>query len=261
MPVGERGDVRRRVVALLEADVEPVVVEMANSVGMRFALVPAGRFLMGSPPDEPHHQSNEQLQEIEIRGPFWMSVFPVTNAQWKGIMGGRGPADDQPRTDVSHDNVRQFSGRLNSLAEEAKNERRYRLPDEAEWEYACRGGGVSVEAYCLKAPSATLSPEQARFGLPFGSRPCKVGCYEANPLGLCDMHGNVGEWCADGFGESAGGGIWPGRRTAPADGAYRFVRGGSWCDAASVCRAAARKGLAYWYSSHDLGFRVVAEVG
>ena len=85
--MSRRGDVRRRHAELLAAGIRPVIVEWANSIGMRFALVPAGRFLMGSPPERAERSEDEQLHEVEITRPFWLGVCPVTQGQWEAVEG------------------------------------------------------------------------------------------------------------------------------------------------------------------------------
>jgi formylglycine-generating enzyme required for sulfatase activity len=119
----------------------------------------------------------------------------------------------------------------------------YRLPREAEWEYACRGA-ANTQALCgwnfyLRAPTNTLSAQQANFSDSALGRTCTVGLYEANALGIFDMHGNVWEWCEDAF-----------------DGSSRVIRGGSWSNAAENCRAAYRSRFTPAYSSINLGFRL-----
>jgi uncharacterized protein (TIGR02996 family) len=284
-PVGERGDMPERHAALLEAGVRPVVVEMTNSIGMRFALVPAGHFLMSSPEDEMGRDDDEALHEVELTRPFWLGVFPVTQGQWKEVMGDnpayfsrsgggnsgvRNVSDAEldlfPVEQVSWEDVQLFLKKLAAPEEEVRNRREYRLPTEAEWEYACRGGGVAREPFCLKAPSWSLTSFQANFDgiFPYGAtvegprldRTSAVGGYEANPLGLYDMHGNVWEWCSDWQDD------YPSEPATdplgPSAGTFRVCRGGSWAHISRYCRAAHRS----WHTPAErldyLGFRLAA---
>src|SRR5262249_7283183 len=150
MPARKRKSVNRRAVLLLRAGVRPVVVERVNSLGMRFALVPPGRFLMGSRRSEEGRAGNEDRHEVEITRPFWLGVFPVTQAQYQAVRGntpshfqkkGAGRAtvrgldtSDFPVETVAWADVRAF---MRELAQ--KDGAEYRLPSEAEWEHASRG--------------------------------------------------------------------------------------------------------------------------
>src|SRR5262249_10826815 len=179
MPVKKRGSVKGRVVALREAGVRPVVVERTNALGMRFALVPPGRFLMGSLRREPRRSDNEDRHEVEITKPFWLGVFPVTQKQYQAVRGhnpsfyqktahGRDSVQgldtsDFPVENVDWDDVQAF---LKELGE--KDGARYRLPSEAEWEHASRGGVGFEEPFTLAAPSSILTSAHANV---LGSEP------------------------------------------------------------------------------------------
>src|SRR5262245_13174330 len=147
-PPAESDDVRRRVVELLAADVRPVVVERVNALGMRFALVPPGRFLMGSPPDGPGRSDHEQLHEVELTRPYWLGGFPVTQRQFEAVTGSNpshfrpdGPGkirvrkqvtDDFPVEQVSWEDAARFVAALGSRqAKRAPQGYVYRLPTEA----------------------------------------------------------------------------------------------------------------------------------
>jgi uncharacterized protein (TIGR02996 family) len=282
-PVSERGETSRRHEDLLRAGVRPVVVERSNSIGMRFVLIPAGTFLMGSPPEEEERNEDEALHEVRITRPFWLGVHPVTQGQWKAVMGSNpswfsrdhggkndvnGVSDADldlfPVETVSWEDAQEFLKKLAALNDEAKNGREYRLPSEAEWEYSCRGGADVKYPFCLARPTSSLSSAQANFDGnhpdggaeegPYLERTCRVGNYEANPFGLFDMHGNVWEWCHDWYGDYT---VEPATDpSGPSRGSYRVSRGGSWINAAWRCRAALR----FWDGPEDrlnyLGFRV-----
>jgi len=279
MPLDQRDGVRVRVVALLRAGVRPVVVERVNSIGMRFALVPPGRFLMGAPAHEPGRNDDEHPHEVILTRPFWLGVFPVTQRQWRQLTGNNSSlfsptgfcrdevegmsTDDFPVDSTSYNEVQAFLTNLKALPAEAALGWPYRLPSEAEWEYACRGGGFP-EPFCLAAPSASLAGGQANFEsesptagtdpAPSLKRTSTVGSYEPNPLGLFDMHGNVWEWCHDWYGDSYYYHSPPRDPTGPAEGERRAQHGGSWDSGARYCRAAHRARV--MPDDADAGFRV-----
>jgi formylglycine-generating enzyme required for sulfatase activity len=260
--------------------------EVTSSIGMRLVRIPAGTFLMGSPADEEwRDRGNEQQHEVEITRDYWLGVTEVTQKQFKTVMGfnpsyfstdGAGrpdvahdwpPAggkeqvrslrtDDFPVENVSHDEAVDFCRKLSALAAERKAGRTYRLPTEAEWEHACRGGTVSYQVFHV---GSTLSSRQANF-TDFRARlgrTCKVASYAPNCFGLFDMHGNVREWCADRY--EAGYYAHSPRKDpqGPAEGASRVARGGSWSDFARHCRSARRTRYSPGVRSNRIGFRVV----
>jgi formylglycine-generating enzyme required for sulfatase activity len=207
-----------------------------NSVGMEFVLIPAGTSWLGGGGGKPGEK------EVEIPRDFYLGKYLVTQEQWRAVMGINPshfnavpgvPSQDQKRfpvESVSWADAQVFLARLN------QRDRRagwvYRLPTEVEWEYACRGGPMSDKAdvafdYYLSEPTNKLAPTQANFEHGNGSlkRPCKVGSYSSNRLGLYDMHGNVWQWCHDSPMK------WE---------ALRILRGGSWTAEAVECSAANR---------------------
>jgi uncharacterized protein (TIGR02996 family) len=206
MPEGDkRWAVERRVCELITGGVVPCVPEVVNSIGMRLALIPAGKFWMGSPEDEEGRQANEGPRHlVEIKRPMWVGAFPVTQAQYEAVMGTNpsyfsatgGGAEEVVGLDtrafpvelVSWDDAIAFCHRLSSRPEEIASRYKYRLPTEAEWEYACRAGIWSAAFHFGDAPDKAL----ANFDLgPL--RPSEVCCYPPNAWGLYDMHGNVVE--------------------------------------------------------------------
>jgi formylglycine-generating enzyme required for sulfatase activity len=201
--------------------------------------------------------------QVEIPHDFYMGAYPVTQEQWQAVMGsnpswfsrtgggadnvmGFSDADLQqfPVEQVSWDNVQEFLKRLN--ARERDSGLLYRLPTEAEWEYACRGAATSPEEcafdYYFAQPTNDLSTEVANFGLHLG-RTSKVGSYQPNRLGLYDMHGNVWEWCAD---------------HSQADGSARVIRGGGWRGGPARCRASNRSSSEPSSRSYSVGLRLAA---
>ena len=282
MPVMKRSRERlrlaERVAELLNSGVRPVVPEVVNSIGMRLALIPPGRFRMGSPTSEAGRFYNEgPLHEVEITRPFYLGVFPVTQAQWQTVMGNNpswfsstGPnkarvkgmdTGDFPVENVSWTNAMTFLKKLSARPEEKKKGRKYRLPTEAEWEYACRGGASSGPFHF----GTSLSSRQANFAGthphggaakgPFLGRTCQVGSYRPNAFGLYDVHGNVSEWCSDWYAEDYYGESLPSDPPGPSVGSDRVIRGGSLSLVGRCCRSAVRCEYAPGDRHHDLGFR------
>jgi formylglycine-generating enzyme required for sulfatase activity len=235
-----------------------------NSLGMKFVLVPRGTFWMSE-------DSQNAQRQVEIAHDFYLGVYPVTQEQWQAVMGinlswfsrtgdGKDKVKNISDTDlkqfpvecVSWDDVQEFLNQLN--AREKNSGWVYRLPTEAEWEYACRGGATPKQDcsfdFYFEQPTNDLSSHQANFhgNFPAGRAPkgpylertSKVGSYKPNRLGIYDLHGNVWEWCED----SVDGG------------SRRVIRGGSWSDHAGNCRAACRNSLGPESRSNDLGFRL-----
>ena len=246
-----------------------------NGLKMKFRWCPKGRFRMGSPPGEVNRDNDEGQVDVTLSRGFWLGQTEVTQSQWQGVMGSTmreqmvkagstvasGEGGDHPIYFVDHEEAAEFCRRW------AESERAagrlptgwtYRLPTEAEWEYACRAGTTTATAF-----GDTLSSRQANF---YGADPYNgadagpnrrstvpVGSYRPNAWGLCDMHGNVWEWCLDGKGEALPGGIDP---RGPSSASSRVVRGGSWFNGGWNCRSADRIGNDPSNRRSNVGFRV-----
>jgi uncharacterized protein (TIGR02996 family) len=263
---------------LLAAGVEPCVATLTNSIGMELAYIPPGTFLMGSPEDEEGRSDDEPEHEVTITKGFYLGVYAVTQREYKAVMGtnpshfsakGNGKANVKglntsrfPVEQVSHEDAMTFCAKLSALEGEKEKGRTYRLPAEAEWEFACRGGIGSSPFHYGKS----LSSDQANFNgnHPYGAaakgpylkRSCEVGSYMPNGYGLCDMHGNVWEWCLDWYGEyydSKGGKEDP---RGLESGTSRVQRGGSWYGEPGHCRAAYRSRNGPPDRFSNFGFRV-----
>jgi formylglycine-generating enzyme required for sulfatase activity len=224
------------------------------------APIPGGRFVMGAPAGEPDSDANERPQHRVSVLPFFMGRCAVTIAQWTAVMGAFPEAmrrlgqqfaasERQPVVRVSWNDAQAFCTRLSAIAG-----RPYRLPSEAEWEYACRAG-TATPFWC----GTMLTPDVANFDAACRSVTVPVGSLgAANAFGLFDMHGNVWEWCRDTWnsdydGAPADGTAW----NAGVDPRTRVLRGGSWASPAAFCRAAARSFAGEpTVRSSQFGFRV-----
>jgi formylglycine-generating enzyme required for sulfatase activity len=236
---------------------------ITNTIGMQFVLIPAGKFFMGSPSDEPERKNNEKQHEVRISKPFYLQTTEASQTQWKKVMGENPSSfkdcgENCPVEHVSWYMIQEFIIKLNKM--ESTN--KYRLPTEAEWEYSCRAG--------TKTPYFTgdcISTDQANYHGNYTTKDCprgqyrrktiKAGSFRPNAWGLYDMHGNVWEWCQDWYGEYPTGPITDPK--GPDKAQYRVLRGGSWNVGAKVTRSAHR----YWsypgISGYDIGFRVAMD--
>jgi uncharacterized protein (TIGR02996 family) len=278
-----RADRERRLRRLLERGVPPVVPVLVNSIGMELALVPAGTFWMGSPEGEPgRYYDEDPRHKAQITRAFYLGVYPVTQAQYQGVTGtnpshfrdrGEGAplvraidTGNFPVECVSWHDAVELCARLSALPAESSAGRVYRLPTEAEWEYACRAGTTTLFHYgdALSSDLANFDGTQPEGNVPRSrnlKRTCAVGSYPPNVFGLYDMHGNVWEWCHDWFDESYYSHS-PARDPAgPAAGSRRALRGGGWFYGAKTCRSAFR----YRYEPHArhyaFGVRVALTAG
>jgi formylglycine-generating enzyme required for sulfatase activity len=223
---------------------------VTNSIGLKLKLIPAGSFQMGSPDSEEDHSANEgPVHKVTISKPFYLGVYEVTQEQWEKVMASNPSSRkgaNQPVTDVSWNDAQEF---IRKLSEQEKVE--YRLPTEAEWEYACRAG-TKTAYYWGDGFDAGYSWARQNSG----GAAHDVGTLKPNTWGLFDMSGNVWEWCEDRYGTYAG----AGEQTDPkgaSSGESRVLRGGSWGSFTKNSRAACRDHSAppTTRDSH-LGFRL-----
>jgi formylglycine-generating enzyme required for sulfatase activity/tRNA A-37 threonylcarbamoyl transferase component Bud32 len=236
---------------------------ITNSINMELVLIPAGRFLMGSPESEPGRQPDEGPQhEVLITRSFYLGTCEVTQQQYEAVMasnpsvfkGKKAVFANHPVENVSWAEAVGFCEKLSALEAEKKAGRLYRLPTEAEWEYACRAG--STTAYHFPE-EATLLEKYAWFdGSPVKVRRTQpVAKSTPNAWGLFDMTGNVFEWCADYYDPDYYKASPRENPLGPAQGGARVVRGGSFNVFGDYCRSARRHRFSG--STMDLGFRVV----
>ncbi len=233
--------------------------ELRNSLGMEFVLIQAGTFQMGSPATEPGRDDDEgPVHQVTISQQFYLGKYEVTQGQWQAVMGNNPSTHSRcgrtcPVEMVSWEDTQAFIAALNRQEDAYV----YRLPTEAEWEYAARAGTQTVYHFGNAASDLALYAWYGELEL-FGSiHP--VGQKRPNAWGLHDMHGNVWEWVADWYDEYPHGSVTDPR--GPSTGALRVHRGGSWDDAAHLCRAATRRGESsttrhFRGRSYDLGFRL-----
>jgi formylglycine-generating enzyme required for sulfatase activity len=211
-----------------------------NSIGMEFVLIPAGSFVMGADADIEDAFDDEIPQHpVTISQPFFLGTHEVTQDQWKAVMGNnpsRFRGGSNPVERVSWDDVQTFIERLNRK-EGTKYRLEYRLPTEAEWEYAARAGTTST--YSFGDDPDSLG-QYAWYVGNSGDEPHPVGQKRPNPWGLYDMHGNVWEWVQDWFGEDYYATSPTVDPRGPSGGPGRALRGGGWGNGAKYLRSAYR---------------------
>jgi formylglycine-generating enzyme required for sulfatase activity/serine/threonine protein kinase len=273
---------------------EDLKKEFTNDLGMKLVLIPGGTFKMGSPEGEAKRGNDEEQHDVEI-SPFYLGRTEVTQKQFREVMnynpssfsndakekegaaylygkpgGGKDKVKGEdtelfPVENVSWDEANEFCEKLTNLDKTRPSGWMYRLPREAEWEYACRGGGRSYQTFHF---GNSISGTQANFfsSFPYGGAPkvpqlnrtSKVGSYSAkapHPFGLCDMHGNVWEWCADWYDKDYYKTSPVKDPPGPSKGSSRVYRGGAWSFYGQDCRSANRVRIETTYRFPHLGFR------
>jgi formylglycine-generating enzyme required for sulfatase activity len=247
--------------------------------GVRLCWCPPGTYTLGSPPDEPDRRPDEGQVEVTLTRGFWTAKYETTQSQWRRVVGklpgeptAELPADDDlPVGNVTFAEAEGFCHELTAAARaagELPTPWEFRLPTEAQWEYACRAGTTTATAF-----GDRLGPRQANFrGKPYNGaepgpapgRAARVGSYPPNAWGLHDMHGNTYEWCRDWYHPKLPGGTDPDLSAAEAtairnrDGSVsRVRRGGAWGDDGWACRSAFRLRFEPDRRYDHIGFRVV----
>ena len=243
-------------------------VQLPGGVKLELVWIPPGEFLMGSPANEKDRSNDEGPQRrVRIAKGFWMGKYEVTQEQWAAVMSTRPWANEKyaksnPRHAVSYvswDNCQEFVKRLNTQFPIPNSA--FRLPTEAEWEYACRAGTATRFYY-------GDDPDYSRLGhyawyrkntYDVGDKYAhSVGQKKPNAWDLYDMHGNVYEWCQDWYGEDYYGKSPSGDPKGPSSGSCRVLRGGSWSYCPVLCRAADRGRSSPSNRNNNFGFRIVS---
>lgn len=247
---------------------------LGDQIGIDMILVPGGAFMMGSPKDEPEREEREGPQHSVTVPTFFMGRYPVTQAQWRFVAElpeinqalnsdpSEFKGDNRPVETVSWYDASECCARL-----AAHTNRDYRLPIEAEWEYACRAGTTTPFYF-----GPILTTEVANYNGNYTYNDSPSGAYRAatnpvdlvgiaNAFGLCDMHGNVEEWCVDHWhdnyeGAPTDGSAWLNEETDD-ENVMRVLRGGSWDYPPRLCRSASRHYSYPRVANYALGFRVV----
>ena len=240
--------------------------------GITFIQLPAGRFTMGTSDEERDmldgqnnwsrfEESERPRRVVAISKPFLLGKFEVTQKQWRDVLGKNPSAfkgtNSLPVDSVSWEEAHEFIQKLNE-----KNDGKFRLPTEAEWEYACRAGSTNFYGLGQQGAEVDLTNlgDYAWLRKNSEGKPHPVGAKKPNAWGLCDMHGNVWEWCEDWFAAEF-------YKMAPAKDPLnarpaieRVMRGGSWFLEAQIARAAYRSGGVPALKSQYVGLRLARDL-
>ena len=212
---------------------------------------------MGSRADDPGPEQNEPQFEVSLSRGFWLQQTELTQAEYEALMGinpSYFKGTSNPVETVNWTEATEFCRRLSELPPEKSSGNLYRLPTEAEWEYACRAG--STTAYCFGDAEAGIE-DYGWFNKNAARTTHPVGGKKPNAWGLHDMHGNVAEWCSDFYGDYPSGSVTDPR--GPESGEVRSLRGGGWFFVPHFARSAHRDGYPPTARYVGLGFRLVAE--
>ena len=239
----KEGEVRSKALNMpwtIEGNLDP-------RIKLEMVLIPAGKFVMGSPKKEKGRDDDETQHEVTLTKSFYMGKYEVTQEQWEAVMGNN-PSDTRgaklPVTDVSWNDCKKFIKKLNGITKG-----KYRLPTEAEWEYACRAGTTTAFSF-----GDEITPKDANYDDLGIGKPVEVGSYKPNNFGLYDMHGNVWEWCEDWKADYPKGAVIDPK--GPAKGGNRVLRGGSFNGLESSARSSFRSVFSPSDRDGDLGFRL-----
>jgi formylglycine-generating enzyme required for sulfatase activity len=242
------------------AAASPASVRVVRAIDYKMVYIAPGTFMMGSSVRQAERDADETRHRVTLTKGFYMGATEVTQGQWATVMGInpsvlQNGGDHLPVDNISWNAVQEFVRRLN--AEEGTTG--YRLPTEAEWEYAARAGTTTPFAFgdCLAADQANHNGNYPLKGCAKGlwrQKTVAVGSFSPNAWGLHDMHGNVWEWCQDWYGKYPTGAVTDPK--GPTAGEYRVVRGGSWGSFARGCRSANRYSGVPAFRSNVLGLRL-----
>ena len=244
--------------------------DLGNGISLEMIAIPGGTFLMGSPENEPERDDSESPQHQVTIQPFYMGKFTVTQAQWERVavlpkinsdLKNPKPSHfsgkNRPVEQVSWLDAQEFCARIGRATG-----KKYRLPSEAEWEYACRAGTTTPFYF-----GDNISPDLVNYNgnYPYNSgatgkyrqQTTDVGTFLPNSFGLCDMHGNVWEWCEDDYEENYNNASKDGSALINRGAEYKLLRGGSWYAYARYCRSASRLRYSRDLLYYNYGVRVV----
>jgi eukaryotic-like serine/threonine-protein kinase len=261
--IGEREERQTKTVKVWKApkttaQAERFVEDLGGGAKLEMVYIPAGTFTMGAPKSEADSNDDERPEHLVAVPEFYMGRYAVTQAQYLAVMG-KNPAQWQgaqlPVEQVSWHDAQEFCQKLST-----KTGKKYRLPSEAMWEYACRAGATTPFHF-----GETINPDIANFDGnstyansakgQYRQQTTVVGSFPANHFGLADMHGNVWEWCEDHWHENYQEALLDGSSWNDND--YRLLRGGSWDDDPSCCRSASRSRWSAGLGIDIIGFRVI----
>lgn len=245
--------------------------EQRNVAGIPMCWCPPGRFVMGSPPSERGRRADEAQVSVVLTRGFWIGKYEVTQAQWAATMREAperplssefGLGDRFPVYWITFGQAERFCAMMNAESYRSQalpSNWEFRLPTEAQWEYACRAGTTSATSF-----GDEVRPSQVNFGWDNAAQrrgAAPAGSFPPNPWGICEMHGNVWEWCRDWYHTELPGGTDPDLYEQVGlmngDGTHsRVRRGGAWIEESNFCRSAARLRYEPHRSSDHIGFRV-----
>lgn len=239
-------------------------VEITNRIGMKLKLIPPGEFTMGSAESEKDHLADETQHVVKVTKAFYLGTHEVTQREWKSVMktepwwpqGFVKEDDDCPANYLFWDDAVEFCRKLSQ-----QDGNTYRLPTEAEWEFACRAGTQTRFYFGNDSHNLATHAWWGFLSVPGDGNvrnelyAHKVGLMNPNPFGLYDMHGNVSEWCSDWYGPYVKSRL--NDPSGPEKGTYHVGRGGSFADGQRTCRSARRRWLVPEYRDRSTGFRVV----
>lgn len=244
--------------------------DLGDGVKLTLMRIPAGEFLMGATEDEPESRDVERPQHLVRVLQFLMGRYPITQVQWQVVAGydrvkkdlnpypSGFKGENRPVEQVSWEDAQEFCLRLS-----AQTSKQYRLPSEAQWEYACRAGTTTPFHYgeMITSELANYRGIAVYNNSPKGEyreQTTEVGTFPANEWGLHNMHGNIWEWCEDDWHDNYGDASSDGSAWVESDrkSTDRLLRGGSWLAAAENCRSACRDIGPLAARLNGIGFRV-----
>ena len=239
----------------------PQMKKLENKLGMTFQHIPPGSFMMGIDCSSKTADVSPDCHQVDVTKGFYMQTTEVTQGQWKKLMGVnlsffKRCGDNCPVEKVSWNDIQEFVERLNEIEDSGK----YRLPTEAEWEYACRAATTSP-FYCGKCLSSDAAnycggfPEEGCEKGTYREKTTLVGIFPSNQWGLMDMYGNVWEWCQDQFEDES----IQGEENQKKDSSKRIIKGGGWNSYAHACRSENKSVADSNARFANLGFRVVRD--